>query len=222
MSADRHCQNLGHTNTGFVSLLSTQCKVRCPAAVRLWKWLLVGFPPALALSFYHSWSDSFLVPLISSFRYSPRYSPPILSFISSARAWSSSFDLLARLLFTLLIATVFLQVRAPVAGMNSSRAKSRFPPFVCASRLRRFSFNFLFSSRHISPTESPRRCELLYCAAACIFSGRSLADSLSFTRLLLSLSASNSPARTHALHQPSRTTRVLYGRRRSSYSSMPH
>ena len=59
---------------------------------------------------------------------------------------------------------------------NSSRASSRFPPrFVCAHRLRTH-FLPLSSSRHISPPEESRRCELP-CRGVHILR-RSLADSL--------------------------------------------
>ena len=63
---------------------------------------------------------------------------------------------------------------------NSSRAKSRFPPlFLCVLAVSgRFYFLplSLLSSRHISPPEESRRCELP-CRGVHIFR-RSLADSL--------------------------------------------
>src|SRR5580658_11125694 len=82
---------------------------------------------------------------------------------------------------------------------NSSPAKSRFPPVLCALAVSG-RFSFLLSLRHIRPTEESRRCELP-CRGVHILS-HSLADN-PFIRSLFSLSASNSPARPLALQSRS-------------------
>ena len=88
-------------------------------------------------------------------------------------------------------------VVASVVNSSRARSRSRFSPVLCALAV--FGRIFVLpSSRHISPPEESRRCELP-CRDVHILR-RSLADNLSFILSFFSLPASNSPERPLAFH----------------------